>query len=24
LAEELQYTQRLIEEHQGLKYGLQH
>jgi hypothetical protein len=24
LAEELQYTQRLIEEHRGLKYGLQH
>jgi hypothetical protein len=23
LAEELQYTQRLIEEHRGLKYGLQ-
>jgi hypothetical protein len=24
LAEELQYTQRLIEKHRGLKHGLQH
>jgi hypothetical protein len=24
LAEEFQYTQRLIEEHRGLKHGLQH
>jgi tetrahydromethanopterin S-methyltransferase subunit F len=24
LAEELQYTQQLIEKHRGLKHGLQH